>query len=277
LPLRKQLQEAPTPPHSVPAVNAAAPEFKERIALVVEDDDRAADLVRLLLESEGFTVLRAASAEAALHMAPQQALSLITLDLHLPGIDGWEFLLRIRESGSLAQVPVMIISGHTDGDLTLTRGAAATLQKPISRAQLKACLVKLGLQAEPGRTRTVLVVDDDPKAVEVIAKFLPKPEYAVVRAYGGTEAITVARRLRPDLILLDLMMPEISGFEVVKILQADSDTVNIPILVVTAKMITAQDRAALNIDPARIIQIVPKAELNNELFIAEVRRTLRPH
>jgi CheY-like chemotaxis protein len=123
----------------------------------------------------------------------------------------------------------------------------------------------------------VLVVDDDPKAVEVIAKFLPKPEYAVVRAYGGTEAITVARRLRPDLILLDLMMPEISGFEVVKILQADSDTVNIPILVVTAKMITAQDRAALNIDPARIIQIVPKAELNNELFIAEVRRTLRPH
>jgi len=277
LPLRKQLADAATAPDSVLAVNAAAPEFKERIALVVEDEDRAADLVRLLLEAEGFTVLRAASAEAALHMAPQQALSLITLDLQLPGIDGWEFLLRIRESKSLAQVPVVIISGHIDGNLTLTRGADAMLQKPISRAQLKASLSKLGLQAVQGHTHTVLVVDDDPLAVEVIAKFLPAPEYAVLRAYGGGEAITMARRLRPDLILLDLMMPEVSGFDVVKILQGSSDTARIPILVVTAKMITAEDRAALSADPANIIHIVKKTEFNNELFIAEVRRTLRPH
>ena len=179
------------PPRRPPARRELRPADgpKERIALVVEDDDQAADLVRLLLEAEGFTVLRAASAEAALLMAPQQALSLITLDLQLPGIDGWEFLQRIRESGTLAHVPVVIIAGVADSNLALTRGAAAVLQKPISRAQLKASLANLGLHPAPEHTHTVLVVDDDPKAVEVIAAFLPAPAYAVVRAYGGSEAI----------------------------------------------------------------------------------------
>jgi CheY-like chemotaxis protein len=94
-------------------------------------------------------------------------------------------LLRIRESSSLAQVPVVIITGVPDGNLTLTRGAAAVLQKPISRTQLKASLAKLGLHPVQERTHTIMVVDDDPKAVEVIAKFLPAPDYAVLRAYGG--------------------------------------------------------------------------------------------
>ena len=84
----------------------------------------------------------------------------------------------------------------------------------------------------------MLVVDDDPKAVEVIAAFLPAPAYAVVRAYGGSEAIALAQRLRPDLILLDLMMPDVNGFDVVEALQRNADTARIPILVVTAKQIT---------------------------------------
>lgn len=90
----------------------------------------------------------------------------------------------LKAGGSLAHVPVVIISGVAD-DLDLMRGASAVLQKPIHRAQLKMSLVKLGLQPVKERTHTVLVVDDDPKAVEVIAACLPAPAYAVVRAYGG--------------------------------------------------------------------------------------------
>jgi CheY-like chemotaxis protein/nitrogen-specific signal transduction histidine kinase len=277
LPLRTPGEAATTSPHNAGAVTLAAAEPKERIALVVEDDDQAADLIRLLLEAEGFTVLRAASAEAALLLAPQQTLSLITLDIQLPGIDGWEFLERIRESNTLARVPVVIISGLAYGNMALTHGAAAVLQKPISRAQLKASLDNLGLHPAEERTHTVLVVDDDPKAVEVIAAFLPAPAYAVVRAYGGSEAITLAQRLRPDLILLDLMMPEVNGFDVVEALQRNTNTARIPILVVTAKKITAQDRAALNSHPGTVIHIVEKAGFNNARFIAEVRRALLPH
>ncbi len=151
------------------------------VALVVEDNEHAADLARLLLEAEGFAVLVASSAEQALYLATQQPLSLITIDLVLPGIDGWEFLLRIREIDSLAQVPVVIIASLIDGNMALASGAAAVLQKPISRAELNASLVRLGLAPASFVTRTVLVVDDDPKAVEVLATFLPTSEYTVVR------------------------------------------------------------------------------------------------
>jgi PAS domain S-box-containing protein len=148
LPLRTTVSEVTAPrangTHALAAVNPA-----QRTALVVEDNDQAAELARLLLEAEGFTVLRAASAEAALIMAPRQPLSLITLDIRLPGIDGWEFLHRIRESSQLAKVPVVIVAGVVDSSLALAGGAAAVLQKPISRAQLRSSLASLQLQAAP--------------------------------------------------------------------------------------------------------------------------------
>jgi PAS domain S-box-containing protein len=243
------------------------------VALVVEDDAHAADLVGLLLEGEGFRIIHAASAEEALRIAPLQPLSLITIDLELPGIDGWEFLLRIREVNALAHVPVVIIASLIDSNMALASGAAAVLQKPISRAQLSASLVRLGVQPSQFITRTILVVDDDPKAVEVIAAFLPISEYTVVRAYGGAEAITLAGRLRPDLILLDLMMPDISGFAVVEALQRDMATANIPIVIVTAKHITELDRTALS-NGDMVIEIVEKSAFNRAEFISGVRRAI---
>ena len=242
---------------------------------MVEDDDQAADLIRLLLEAEDFTVLRAASAEAALLLAPQQPLSLITLDLQLAGITGWEFLLKIRDIDALAQVPVVIISALPVSNLALTRGAATVLEKPFSSAQLKSALINLGLQPARDHTCTVLVVDDDPKAVEVIARFLPAPAYDVVRAYGGGQAIKLAQQLQPDLILLDLMMPETDGFEVVEALRSNTATARIPILVVTAKHTTALDRVALNSNPGNDIEIVEKTGFNRAAFMTEVRRALQ--
>jgi PAS domain S-box-containing protein len=247
-----------------------------RIALVVADDDGVADLVRVLLEEEGFVVMRAASAASALLLAPHEGLSLITVDIQLPGADGLEFLQRIRESSVLAHVPVVIIAGPADSNMALTGGAAAVLQKPISRADLKAALAHLGLHPAEEQTHTILVVDDDPNAVQVIATFLPHPAYAVVRAYGGREAIGLARRLRPDLILLDLMMPEVNGFDVVEALQRNAETARIPILVVTAKQITPEDRAVLSNNAGAVVRIVEKAAFNRASFINEVRRALLP-
>ncbi|MES2532233.1 MAG: response regulator [Pseudomonadota bacterium] len=244
------------------------------MALVVEDNDKAADLVRLLLESEGFTVLRAASAEAALVMAPLQALNLVTLDLELPGMDGWELLVRLRETASLAHLPVVIIAGITDDNMALSRGAAASMQKPISRAQLKSTLADLGLNAGPEQTRTVLVVDDDPKAVEMIAAVLPTPAYAVVRAYGGADAIALAVRVRPDLILLDLTMPEVNGMDVLEALHRNPETTHIPIVVVTATTMTARDRATLDCIAGKVVRVIEKAEFGHDRFVEEVNRVL---
>jgi len=145
-----------------PVKSHAFAQHGERVALVVEDDDRSADLVRLLLEAEGFRVVRAPSAEAALELAPLHRFSLITLDIQLPGIDGWDFLHKIRDDGTLARVPVIVISGSSDKKLALSSGAAVLLHKPVSRVQLKSSLESLGMSPGADRTHTVLVVDNDP-------------------------------------------------------------------------------------------------------------------
>jgi len=131
------------------------------------------------------------------------------------------------------------------------------------------------LQEDPDRTHTVLVVDDDPKAVELIAAYLPPPSYVVVKAYGGSDGISLARQLHPDLILLDLMMPEVSGFDVVEALSLAPETACIPILVLTAKQVTTSDREALNRNPDNVIRVVKKAGFDRVGFMSEVRRAIK--
>ncbi len=241
-------------------------------ALVVEDDFKSAELIRVQLEAEGFRVLHAVSAEDALVLATQQPLSLITLDIMLPEIDGWEFLSQLQRVPLLMHIPVVIISIVADRNKGFALGAAAVLQKPISRKDLHDSLVALRLfPAEQGLTRKVLIVDDEPKAVELIALRMVDLADTMLRAYGGRDAIEIARRELPDLIVLDLMMPEVNGFEVVRALNEYPDTARIPVLVVTAKQITAQDRRILN---GFVSAIMEKVDFDRERFRVEVRRAM---
>jgi PAS domain S-box-containing protein len=241
-------------------------------ALVVEDDYKSADLIRVQLEAEGFTVLHAASAEAALVIAAKQPLALITLDIRLPNMDGWEFMAEMKKTPALRNIPVMIISIVADHAKGFALGAAGVMQKPISRQELYEALVGLGLfPLADGKALKVLVVDDDPKAVELIAVRIHGLASTVLRAYGGREAIDAARRELPDLIVLDLMMPEVNGFDVVSALVQDPATAAIPVIVVTAKHITLEDRAKLN---GYVTAIMEKADFDRERFIAEVRRAM---
>src|SRR5688572_20071489 len=175
-------------------VESIAPIPGARTALVVEDDYKSADLIRVQLEAEGFMVLHAASAETALELAEKQPLSLITLDITLPNMDGWEFLARVKQIPALSRIPVVIISIVADNSRGFALGAAGVMQKPISRQELSELLVELGLfPLAEGQTLKILVVDDDPKAVELIAVRLLGLASTVLRAYGGREAIDAAR------------------------------------------------------------------------------------
>ena len=146
------------------------------------------------------------------------------------------------------------------------------MQKPISRQEVYEALVDLGLfPLSQGQTLKVLVVDDDPNAVELMSLSILGPASTVLRAYGGRDAIEIARRELPDVIVLDLMMPEVSGFDVVAALDQHPDTARIPILVVTAKQITAEDRAKLS---RYVTTIMEKAEFGPDRFTAEVRRAM---
>jgi PAS domain S-box-containing protein len=259
----------PTKPIAVIPVSAAP---GSRTALVVEDDEKSADLIRVQLEAEGFIVLHANDAESALTLAAKQPLALITLDIMLPNMDGWEFLSRIKQIPTLSRVPVVIISIVADPNKGFALGASVVMQKPISRQELYESLVGLGLfPIAPSQTLKILVVDDDPKAVELIALRILGLASTVLRAYGGREAIDAARRELPDLIVLDLMMPDVNGFDVVSALQERPDTAGIPILVVTAKHITNADRAKLN---GYVMTIMEKADFDRDRFLNEVRRAM---
>jgi len=242
------------------------------VALMVEDDLKSAELVRLQLEGEGFTVLHAVTAEAAVTLAVQQPLTLITLDIMLPEMDGWEFLARIKQVPSLARVPVVIISIVAERNKGFALGASAILQKPMSRRDLSDSLAELGLLPNArGRALKVLVIDDDADAVELVCVGIEGLASEVVRAYSGADGIAAARRELPDVIVLDLMMPELSGFDVVEALSGQEATARIPVLIVTAKQVTADDRANLN---GYVASIMEKTEFSRERFVAEVRRAM---
>jgi CheY-like chemotaxis protein len=268
LPLRAAEVVVATPTNQRPKIV----EGKERIALVVEDDFKSADLIRVQLQAEGFKVLHAASAEAAFLLAAQQPLALITLDIMLPNMDGWEFLSRLKQMPSLQLIPVMIVSIVADRNKGFALGAAAVIQKPISRQDLVDSLVGMSLiPASGGGSLKVLIVDDDPKAVDLIAVRLEGLASTILRAYGGRDGIEMARREKPDLIVLDLMMPEVSGFDVVAALHERPGTASIPVLIVTAKRVTAEDHRRLN---GLVSTIMEKAEFDSERFTNEIRRAM---
>jgi CheY-like chemotaxis protein len=260
------MQEGKTAPESTTSSSPAVP-----LALVIEDDDRIAELIATQLRAEGFDVMRAATAEEGLVRAAKCRPQLITLDIFLPAMDGWEFMRRLKADPKLADTPVVIITLSEDMARGIALGARRVLHKPFVPSELIAALAGLVDVRPNGTPARVLLVEDNVKAVELLATVLEAEGYRVLRAYGGAEAIEVAHRARPDLVILDLMMPDVSGFEVVRALRDSEQTARIPILVLTAKDLTAEDRARLNDD---VSAILAKASFSRTELLAELRRAL---
>ncbi|SEN01055.1 response regulator [Cryobacterium luteum] len=250
-------------------------ETERSIALVVEDDQKSAKLVRLLLEAEGFQVIAAPSGEEALELVHRTAVSLITLDVRLPGMDGWKFLMKLHDSPDWASVPVVVIAGLADMSLALSRGAAAVLEKPLQRAELQKSLALLGFRPDDARTRCILVVDEDWETIQRVDSYLELPVYRVKSALTGEAAITDALSLKPDLILINLMMEDFSGFKIVRALQEHTATQHIPVLVMSSSQLTGEDQAAINSDPGQPVLAMDRPDFNREVLLAEVKRALR--
>jgi signal transduction histidine kinase/DNA-binding response OmpR family regulator/HAMP domain-containing protein len=236
-----------------------------QLVLIVEDDEDSAKLMRLQLEETGYRTLHAISAEQALDMLENETPDLITLDIMLPGMDGWDFLAELQKRKDMAHIPVVVVSMADHTNRSFSFGAAAVLQKPVSREMLLNVINKMGCSMQG---KNVLVADDDPKAVELVSRHLNTIGCFVLKAHGGQEAIDMAQEKIPDLIILDLMMPEVSGFDVVDTLKKDSVLSKVPIMILTAKVITEEDRKHLNGD---IVRIVEKRDFGHSDFIDAIR------
>lgn len=269
--------------HGMPAAAAlalgVAPALSQRaetqgtarpLALVIEANDESAQILATDLDHIGFRVSRAVDVETGLLQAARESPALITLDLLLPGMDGWEALARINANSALTSIPVVIVALAAEDGRGYALGAIEVLQKPVSRSTLIKVLGTLGLM-ERQRKPLVLAVDDDPLGMELVAISLAAAGCDVVRAYGGQAAIATARQVLPDLVILDLMMPTIDGFDVVEALKARSDSANVPILILTAKEVTRADRERLN---GNVMGIVQKSVFRSEGFEREVKRAM---
>lgn len=216
------------------------------LALVIEHNPQAATLMQTQLNGAGFRVRHVASAEEALALAPTMRPDLITLEVQLPGLDGWELLSRLKNLNGWAHIPVVVVSVDAGQEVALSLGASAVLHKPVSRAALAQELEVLGFRPTATRKFLVLAISEAPGDLQSLSAHLSQPGFSVLRATGGKEGIELARRHVPDLIVLDLLMAEVDGIGVVEALQRDPLTAAIPVIVVAASQLTARDRELLN-------------------------------
>lgn len=216
------------------------------LALVIEHNEQAATLIQTQLKGAGFRVRHVRSAEEALQLAHQLRPDLITLEVNLPGLDGWELLSRLKNLAGWAHIPVVVVSVDAGQEVALSLGASAVLHKPVSRKALTQELQMLGFKPTATRKFLVLAISDAPGDLQSLSAHLSQPGFSVLRATGGKEGIELARRHVPDLIVLDLLMAEVDGIGVVEALQRDPLTAAIPVIVVAASQLTARDRELLN-------------------------------
>ena len=216
-----------------------------RIALIIEDDSQFSDMLAVCLRAQGYQPVQCYRGQDAIAAARELRPALLTLDILLPDLDGWSVLREIRSAPRMQRVPVVIVSILKEAELGPDSGPTAFLRKPAPRAELIEAIARLA-PAAPGAPTRVLFVDDDPLLAEMIELLLPSSRFnlqAVTDARRAAEALDAGL---PDLILLDLIMPEVDGFEFLQTLRANPPTRHLPVLVLTAKHLSPQEQSDLS-------------------------------
>ncbi len=248
-----------TPP---PAATASGPDT----VLVIDDEPTMRELMTRYLTAEGFSVIAAPGGEDGLRLAREAHPMAITLDILMPGMDGWAVLTALKADREVADIPVVVVSIVDDRNLGVALGAVDYLTKPVDRERLFALLEKY---RQKGHGEGVLIVEDEATTREGLRRLLEKEGWEVREAENGRVALERMAERLPSLILLDLMMPEMDGFQFVEELRRHERWSAVPIVVVTAKDLTAEDRRRLSGSAERILQ---KGAYSREQLLAEVRR-----
>jgi len=238
----------PTGPPAAEQVRpAAAPQFthdspEAPTVLIVDDDPAARDLLTANLKATGYRLVHAASGDEALNLARAMRPDAITLDVMMPKPDGWEVLSALKADADLRDIPVIIVTMLSDRGIGLSLGAVDVLTKPVDRARLTALIHSLIRRDGP-----VLIVEDDGSARDMLRQIVEKMSLSAAEAVDGRQALDwLGAHPEPALILLDLMMPEMDGFEVLDTLATHPGWRDIPVIVLTAKQLTAEEREHLS-------------------------------
>jgi signal transduction histidine kinase/CheY-like chemotaxis protein len=236
--------------------------------LVIDDDATARELIADHLKAEGFSVVPAAGGAEGLKLAKELRPTAITLDVMMPDLDGWSVLAALRKDPDLADIPVIMITIVDEHRRGIALGAAGFLTKPIDRERLRRVISRFRAPSRPTR---VLMVEDDTVQRERMLALLQGPQWTVREAENGREALKRIQESKPDVILLDLMMPEMDGFAVVAALQKEASWQDIPVIVITARDLDDKDRERLN---SGVRSVLVKESFRPSDLVERIRRVV---
>ncbi len=247
----------------------SASEPQENIILVIDDDPMIHNQMKRAFEKEGYKIVCASDGEEGLTLARKLHPTLITLDVLMPGMDGWTVLTKLKGDPEVANIPVFVISMVDEENKGYTLGASEYITKPIDRTRLHILMKKYRWDSG-----SALVVEDDPGTRKLLCSMLEEYGLNVQEAGNGKIALERVQEKVPGVIFLDLMMPEMDGFEFIEELKKNPEHRPIPIVVVTSKDLTKADRLRLNGGVAKLIE--KNSFVHDDLF-SEIRSTLETH
>ncbi len=270
LPLTAPGAEAAAAEMAAPAVAAAPRDRSEQATILVIDDDPTTHvLVAEQLKAIGARFLEASTGEAGLRLAALATPDLIMLDIRLPDRHGSEVLHDLKANPVTAAIPVIVISVVDKESLGFSLGAVEYMVKPINWDHLFDALGRLGIAPDRG---DVLVVDDEPTTRDLVRRVLSTRGFAVREAGNGEEALAAVRHRRPGMMVLDLMMPVLDGFDTLTALRADPRTADLPVVVLTGKHLTDDERTKLS---GKVHALFEKDHVPLEALVVEVSQVLR--
>ncbi|MCB9766688.1 MAG: response regulator [Candidatus Omnitrophica bacterium] len=235
-----------------------------RKILVIDDDPAVTDLMSRYLEREGYNVRVAYTGKEGLELAREERPDVITLDVLMPEMDGWTVLDALKKDPSLSEVPVIMLTFLDDQQKGFSLGASDFLRKPVRRETVVYLLQK---HLQSGAEGPVLIVDDEPDIRDILTRVLEEEGYRTAVATNGKEAIDQISQEKPALVLLDILMPEMDGFEVVERIQKHPEWKSIPVIIMTALDLTEADRQRLN---GYVEKILEKETFNPDHLLAEI-------
>jgi len=276
----EKMHEVPAVKETVTAEDLAAIEIPaiiepvggsgdEPLILVVEDDTNSSELLTVTLTGAGYRVIPVYNGRDALAVAKRLKPFAITLDIMLPGMDGWDVLKYLKYDSETSNIPVIVVSMLDEAEVGFSLGVVDYFVKPVEQNTFVAALNNLKESLGIDMPK-VLVVDDDPDAVELVASMIEPTGFEVIRAYGGEEGISKSFSEHPDALILDLMMPDVSGFDVVSRLKTDPETRNIPIIICTSRDPTSEDIIRLRSD---VVSVMCKGEFAREELVNEIKKS----
>ena len=237
--------------------------------LVIDDDQDAQDLMKKFLKKEKYNILQASSGSEGLEMASQHQPDLITLDVMMPEMDGWEVLTALQNNEETRNIPVIMLSMLNEPDIGFSLGATDYLTKPVDWERLSAILDKHKIQTQ---SQSILIVEDDDITREMLKKSLEANDFKVVMAKDGKEGLEMVENSKPALVLLDLMMPEMDGFEFAENLRTNKKWLDIPVVVITAKDLTSEEHSKLK---GNVEAIMQKGSYSKDELLSEIGHRIK--